>query len=107
MRPTFAGHLHYGASRLEVVMKDGQLDHLPERFDLEGHLRPALAGHFGEYLVAQTVTFQVPSGRVLKVAARCGAPHWQECSGTDGVFFSSCRAVSGLAGRVSRFRAVP
>jgi hypothetical protein len=30
---------------------DGRLDHLPVRFDLEGHLRPTLVGHFGIELI--------------------------------------------------------
>jgi hypothetical protein len=42
-RPAFGDAGQHRAAGIEVVVDHGQLDHLPERFDIKGHLGTALA----------------------------------------------------------------
>jgi hypothetical protein len=67
-RPALRDALEHGTSGVEVIVDDGQLDQLAERFDVKGHLRTALAADPGQVFVADLIG---------------GRPFWRE--GVPGV----------------------
>src|SRR3984885_10987462 len=52
-RPALGDALEHAAARVESVVQDGELDHLPERLRLERHLGPALRGPRSALLLAE------------------------------------------------------
>ena len=54
-RPSFADAGQHGTVRPEAIVDHGELHHLAERLEVERHLRPRLAGHPGQVLVADVV----------------------------------------------------
>jgi hypothetical protein len=61
--PSLRDAVEHGTSGVEVIVYDGQLDQLAERFDVEGHLRTALAADPGQVVVADLIS---------------GRPFWRE-----------------------------